>query len=345
MLDRRRRAVRAGRRRRATRGIRRLALLRPSQEAPAVRRTSRSRRSPTSAHGPRQPDRRFQVDLAGSSTSSADPRRSLELTPENLVALEPGGDRSDLRPADRRADPRRGLSRRPVLRPRATACAPAAGDPRRHRGRLAGEKIELVERLGRALWKGKMFDREQTGAAQLHRGRRAARGPDRRSRAPSRRPRCRARAGPLMPTTSVWLLFPAKLYCGQSLLDGRREAVIVDYLFNDEIEGYQPSPDSLAGRSGLRIRDEIRMVRPGLLSRARLRQSRLPAQLHALQPRGRRCRDRRLRRGRAHRGGLLARRAAAAAGDPAGGGPVMRDAIAGRPCGFSLPRPWASRSA
>jgi hypothetical protein len=62
---------------------------------------------------------------------------------------------------------------------------------------------------------------------------------------------------------TVWLLFPAKLYCGQSLVDGRRESVIVDYNYSDEIEGYRKSPDSLAGRGGLRIRDEIRMIRPG----------------------------------------------------------------------------------
>jgi hypothetical protein len=62
----------------------------------------------------------------------------------------------------------------------------------------------------------------------------------------------------------VWLLFPAKLYCGQSLLDGRRESVIIDYAYSDELPGYQANPDALAGRNGLRVRDEIRMVRPGL---------------------------------------------------------------------------------
>jgi hypothetical protein len=60
-----------------------------------------------------------------------------------------------------------------------------------------------------------------------------------------------------------FLLFPAKLYCGQSLLDGRRESLIIDYAFTDELPGYRAQPDALGGRSGLRIRDEIRMVRPG----------------------------------------------------------------------------------
>jgi hypothetical protein len=61
-----------------------------------------------------------------------------------------------------------------------------------------------------------------------------------------------------------WLLFPAKLYCGQSLLDGRRESIIIDYAFSDEIPGYRRMPDSLASRQGFKVRDEIRMVRPGL---------------------------------------------------------------------------------
>jgi hypothetical protein len=69
----------------------------------------------------------------------------------------------------------------------------------------------------------------------------------------------------------AWLLFPAKVYCGQSLLDARRESIIIDYFFTDEIPGYMEKPDFLAGRRGVRVRDEIRMVRPGLyLGRAYL---------------------------------------------------------------------------
>jgi len=67
------------------------------------------------------------------------------------------------------------------------------------------------------------------------------------------------------------LYFPAKLYCGQSLLDSRKESVIIDYAFTDEIPGYHEIPDKLAGREGLLVRDEIRMVRPGFyLGRAYL---------------------------------------------------------------------------
>jgi hypothetical protein len=60
-----------------------------------------------------------------------------------------------------------------------------------------------------------------------------------------------------------WLMFPARLYCGQSLLDARRESIIIDYAFSDELPGYRERPDYLAGRDGFQIRDEIRMVRPG----------------------------------------------------------------------------------
>ncbi|HET8562782.1 MAG TPA: hypothetical protein VFM35_02800 [Candidatus Binatia bacterium] len=61
----------------------------------------------------------------------------------------------------------------------------------------------------------------------------------------------------------AWLLFPAKVYCGQSLLDGRRESIIIDYAFSDEIEGYREQPDFLTGRRGFNLREEIRMIRPG----------------------------------------------------------------------------------
>jgi hypothetical protein len=60
-----------------------------------------------------------------------------------------------------------------------------------------------------------------------------------------------------------WLLFPARLYCGQSLLDGRRESIIIDYFFSDALPGYREKPDYLAGRNGIKVRDEVRMVRPG----------------------------------------------------------------------------------
>ncbi len=58
-------------------------------------------------------------------------------------------------------------------------------------------------------------------------------------------------------------LFPAKLYCGTSLADVRRESIIIDYYASSTIEGYRKIPDVIASGDGLAIRDEIRMVRPG----------------------------------------------------------------------------------
>jgi hypothetical protein len=125
-------------------------------------------------------------------------------------------------------------------------------------GGLPGFAVELklhrVEDLGRLLWKGKVF----------YRGDRLLRNRiddltvlkpivDR----PDSVPKI------TVDGKDQWLLFPARLYCGQSLLDGRRESIIIDYFFSDSLPGYREKPDFLAGRNGIQVRDEIRMVRPG----------------------------------------------------------------------------------
>jgi hypothetical protein len=126
-------------------------------------------------------------------------------------------------------------------------------------GGLKGFAVNLkgrkVEALGRTLWKGKVFYRDQRVL---------------RNRIEDLALLAPVVDGPLtdIPKIDVngrdaWLLFPAKLYCGQSLLDSRRESIVIDYAFTDQIEGYREKPDFLAGRRGLKIRDEIRMVRPG----------------------------------------------------------------------------------
>lgn len=131
-------------------------------------------------------------------------------------------------------------------------------------GRLAGAKTERAERVGRALWKGKMFYREERLLRNFIEDFRPLSGLiDDEDALPTARVPREGLLRYVLPTTSVWLLFPAKLYCGQSLLDGRRESVIIDYAYNDELLGYQERPDALVGRNGLRIRDEIRMIRPG----------------------------------------------------------------------------------
>jgi len=122
------------------------------------------------------------------------------------------------------------------------------------KGIAAQFKAKKLEVAGEALWKGKVFYREQKvlrnriedlavlrpilGAGELQKI--------------------------SVDSRDAWLLFPAKLYCGQSLIDSRRESIIIDYAFTDELPGYREKPDFLAGRNGLKVRDEIRMVRPGL---------------------------------------------------------------------------------
>jgi hypothetical protein len=124
---------------------------------------------------------------------------------------------------------------------------------------LKGLKIET---LGETLWKGKVFYRDE----RLLRNRIEDLAVLKQAGLVEGEPKKSVVGG-----KDTWLLFPAKLYCGQSLLDARRESIVIDYFFTDDIPGYQEKPDFLAGRRGLRVRDEIRMVRPGLyLGRAYL---------------------------------------------------------------------------
>jgi hypothetical protein len=133
-------------------------------------------------------------------------------------------------------------------------------------------EVHLLDLLVNAVWEGKEFHRNERIAWTKVRG-----------------------AGILLPFLDEFfgaqrtreqrrdlaaskLRFPAKVYCGQSLLDSRRESIVIDYNFGDEIPGYSAVPDGLLGRGtcneedpnanlscigGLMVRDEMRMVRPG----------------------------------------------------------------------------------
>ena len=98
----------------------------------------------------------------------------------------------------------------------------------------------VLERVVEQLWKGKRFDLERNVVTN------------------------RINISPIPLPATRFFAFPAKLYCGQSLLDARRESIVIDYLNTHTIAGYNPAIDWLAGAQGLRIRDEIRMIRPGL---------------------------------------------------------------------------------
>ena len=131
-------------------------------------------------------------------------------------------------------------------------------------GRIATANIAILKGVAETLWKGKMFYRDQ----QVLRNFIEDLGPlklsiDDPASVPTVTIKRQGWLGSILPADKVSLLFPAKLFCGQSLVDSRRESVIIDYNYGDEIEGWRASPDSLAGRGGLRVRDEIRMIRPG----------------------------------------------------------------------------------
>lgn len=122
-------------------------------------------------------------------------------------------------------------------------------------GAERAEKLRSwLESFGERIWKGKVFNR-RTMVLQN-----------------------RIHLTPLR--SHLW--FPAKLFCGQSRIDSRRESIIIDYAYNETLEGVEGmygkgavyggdnSPalrkplDRIVGRNHLNIRDEIRMVRPGV---------------------------------------------------------------------------------
>ncbi len=121
---------------------------------------------------------------------------------------------------------------------------------------VAGKKLDL---MGEILWKGKVFYRDERLLRNRIEDLKTLKAVGLIEESD---------ANPLQEITvngkDQWLLFPAQLYCGQSLLDGRRESIIIDYAFTDQLPGYRRMPDMMAGRDGFAIRDEVRMIRPGL---------------------------------------------------------------------------------
>jgi len=57
---------------------------------------------------------------------------------------------------------------------------------------------------------------------------------------------------------------PMHVYCGESLVDTRRESIITDGAFADDFANYSKLTDEVITRKGLKITEEYRMVRPGL---------------------------------------------------------------------------------
>ncbi len=131
-------------------------------------------------------------------------------------------------------------------------------------GAGADAKIAALEKVGKSLWKGKRFYRDERVLRNVIEDFVPLKPMiDDLSKVETVEIPRQGLLSLISPRTTAWLLFPAKLYCGQSLLDGRRESIIIDYAYSHDLPGYMDKPDALAGRGGLAIRDEIRMVRPG----------------------------------------------------------------------------------
>jgi hypothetical protein len=133
-------------------------------------------------------------------------------------------------------------------------------------GRGVSAISDRIERVAPYVWKGKVFNRRNMVLRNLIEDRKALeaiigkQADDFETIEVERK----GFLSFLLPTRTTWLLFPAKLHCGQSLLDGRRESIIIDYAYNDDLETiFHQGPDDWVNRKGLRVRDEIRMVRPG----------------------------------------------------------------------------------
>jgi hypothetical protein len=123
-----------------------------------------------------------------------------------------------------------------------------------------------IERIGAYVWKGKVFDRDNMVLRNLIEDRKTLQAiiGDDADDIETIEVERKGFFSFFVPTRTTWLLFPAKLHCGQSLLDSRRESIIIDYAYNDDLEAiFHQGPDDWVNRKGLRIRDEIRMVRPG----------------------------------------------------------------------------------
>jgi hypothetical protein len=134
------------------------------------------------------------------------------------------------------------------------------GVPRESLAELA---VVRVESLGKALWLGKVFFREQ-GVLR-----------NRIEELSVLKPFIRDwQSIPKLTFdgATTWLLFPAKLSCGDSRFDAARKSITIDYAKGATIEDYREVPDALAGPERLDIFDEVRLIRPGFyLGRAYFR--------------------------------------------------------------------------
>jgi len=60
------------------------------------------------------------------------------------------------------------------------------------------------------------------------------------------------------------LMYPGRVECAPSIADPGGAAILIDYTASEHLPGYHEIPDAVTGRGGLRLREEMRALRPGL---------------------------------------------------------------------------------
>jgi hypothetical protein len=60
------------------------------------------------------------------------------------------------------------------------------------------------------------------------------------------------------------LMYPGRVQCAPSLSDPDGAAILIDYAATERLPGYREVPDAVTGTTGLRLREEMRALRPGL---------------------------------------------------------------------------------
>lgn len=95
----------------------------------------------------------------------------------------------------------------------------------------SGRLESFVKKLGLSLWKGKTFRPETKSLTNRVGGQNH---------------------------------FVAPVFCGKSLLDSRKESIVFDYSNAAVVADYDPKLDWLMTGFGLNVRDEVRMVKPGM---------------------------------------------------------------------------------
>ena len=190
-------------------------------------------------------------------------RRAAEAHAREPRELHPGADRPDLRAPHRGADPRRRVRRRILSSRGESGESPARRDRgRAARARAAAQGHRLDDRRRDAV-EGQGVLSRRARAAQPHRGSRA---PQARSSKAIRRSR-RSRSTARTRGCSFRRSSTAARACSTAAASRSSSTTSSPTRF----PATGSKPDFLAGRDGLAVRDEIRMVRPGFyLGRAYL---------------------------------------------------------------------------